>query len=157
MTADELNERTENESEPRIRPHYSIKWTRIPTVFGHSLLVATLAYPLNDANELTRHPARVLSKVYAECVEDTLSRFVFWLTADLNIERSDFDKETRDAIRTELSKTVKPLTARQIVQMNAHVNSLPDYLRAFYLEDYFDSLAKRRAGSRSLVKGHRTR
>jgi hypothetical protein len=95
--------------------------------------------------------------VYAECVEDTLSRFVFWLTADLNIERSDLDKETRDAIRTELSKTVKPLTARQILQMNAHVNSLPDYLRAFYLEDYFDSLAKRRGGSRSLVKGHRTR
>ena len=87
--------------------------------------------------------------MYAECVEDTLSRFVFWLTADLNIERSDLDKETRDAIRTELSKTVKPLTARQIAQLNAHVNSLPDYLRAFYLEDYFDSLAKRRGGSGS--------
>jgi hypothetical protein len=36
------------------------------------------------------------------------------------------------------------------VQLNAHVNSLPDYLRAFYLEDYFDSLAKRRGGSGSL-------
>jgi hypothetical protein len=85
MTADELKEHTENESEARIRPHYSIKWTRIPTVFGYSLLVATLVYPCDDANELPRHPARVLSKVYAECVEDTLSRFVFWLTADLNI------------------------------------------------------------------------
>jgi hypothetical protein len=150
MTADELNERTENEPEARIRPNYSIKWTKIPTVFGHSLLVVTLVYPLDDANELTRHPAHVLSKVFAECVEDTLSRFVFWLTADLNIERSDLNKETRDAIRAELSKTVKPLTARQIVQMNARVNSLPDYLRAFYLEDYFESLAKRRGKSRSV-------
>jgi hypothetical protein len=60
------------------------------------------------------------------------------------------NKKTRDAIRTELSKTVKPLTALQIVQMNAHVNSLPDYLRAFYLEDYFNSLAKRRGEIRSL-------
>jgi hypothetical protein len=141
MTADELKERTKNESITRIRPNYSIKWTRIPTVFGHSLLVATLVYPLDDANKLTRHPVRLLSKVFAECVEDTLSRFVFWLTADLNIERSDLNKETRDAVRAELSKTVKPLTALQIVQMNAHVNSLPDYLRAFYLEDYFESLA----------------
>ena len=115
MTADELKERTENESEARIRPNYSIKWTRIPTVFGHSLLVATLVYPLDDANELTRHSVRVLSKVFAECVEDTLSRFVFWLTADLNIERSDLNKETRDAIRAELSKIVKPLTTLQIV------------------------------------------
>jgi hypothetical protein len=150
MTADELKKRTENESDARIRRNYSIKWTRIPTVFGHSLLVATLVYPLDGANELTRHPARVLSKVFAECVEDTLSRFVFWLTADLNIERSDLNKETRDAIRAELSKTVKPLTALQIVQMNAHLNSLPDYLRAFYLEDYFESLARRRDKSRFL-------
>lgn len=150
MTADELNERTENEPEARIRPNYSIKWTRIPTVFGHSLLVATLVYPLDDANELTHHPVRVLSKVFAEYVEDTLSRFVFWLTADLNIERSDLNKETRDAIRAELSKIVKPLTTLQIVQMNAQVNSLPDYLRAFYLEDYFESLAKRRGKSRSV-------
>jgi hypothetical protein len=150
MTADELKKRTENESDARIRRNYSIKWTRIPTVFGHSLLVATLGYPLDGANELTRHPARVLSKVFAECVEDTLSRFVFWLTADLNIERSDLNKETRDAIRAELSKTVKPLTALQIVQMNAHLNSLPDYLRAFYLEDYFESLARRRDKSRFL-------
>jgi len=150
MTADELKERAENESEERIRPHYSIKWTKIPTVFGHSLLVATLVYPLDDATELTRHPARVLGKVFAECVDDTLSRFVFWLTADLNVERSDLDKETRDAIRAKLSKTVKPLTTLQIVQMNAHVNSLPDYLRAFYLEDYFESLAKKRGESRSL-------
>ena len=150
MTADELNERTENEPEARIRPNYSIKWTKIPTVFGHSLLVVTLVYPLDEANELMRHPARMLSKVFAECVEDTLSRFVFWLTADLNIERSDLNKEIRDAIRAELSNTVKPLTARQIVQMNARVNSLPDYLRAFYLEDYFESLAKRRGKSRSV-------
>jgi hypothetical protein len=148
MTADELKERIENESEAR--PNYFIKWTRIPTVFGHSLLVATLVYPLDDANEIKRHPERMLSKVFAECVEDMLSRFVFWLSADLNIESTDLDKETRDAIRAELSKTVKPLTTLQIVQMNAHVNSLPDYLRAFYLEDYFDSLAKRRGKSRSL-------
>ena len=88
--------------------------------------------------------------MFAENVGDTLSRFVFWLTADLNIERSDLNKETRDAIRAELSKTVKPLTALQIAQMNARVNSLPDYLRAFYLEDYFESLAKKRGKSRSL-------
>jgi len=150
MTADELKELTDNESDARIRPNYSIKWTKIPTVFGHSLLVATLVYPHEEANELTRDPERELGKVFAECVNDTLSRFVFWLTADLNIERSNLNKETRDAIRAELSKTVKPLTALQIVQMNAHVNSLPDYLRAFYLEDYFESLAKRRGKSRSL-------
>ena len=149
MTADELKERTENESEARIRLNYSIKWTRIPTVFGHSLLVATLVYPFDDANELTRRPARVLSKVFAECVEDTLNRFVFWLTADLNIERYVLNKETRDAIRAELSKTVKPLNTLQIVQMNAYLNSLPDYLRAFYLEHYFESLATNRDDSLS--------
>jgi len=30
------------------------------------------------------------------------------------------------------------------------VNSFPDYLRAFYLEDYFESLARRRGKSRYL-------
>lgn len=150
MTADELKEPTENEPEARIRPSYSIKWTRIPTVFGHSLLVATLVYSYEDANSLTHRSSLLLGKVYTECVEDILSLFVFWLTADLNIERSDLNKETRDAIRAELSKTVKPLTALQIVQMNAYLNSLPDYLRAFYLEDYFESLAKRRDKSGSL-------
>jgi hypothetical protein len=144
MTADELNERTKNESEARIRPKYSVKWMKIPTVFGHSLLVATLVYHFDEVNDLTRHPVRVLSKVFAECVEDTLSRFVFWLAADLNIERFNLDKETRDAIHAELSKTVKPLTALQIVQMNAHLNSLPDYLRTFYLEDYFESFKEAR-------------
>ena len=143
MTAEELKERIENQSEARIQPNYSIKWSRRPLVFGHCMLVATLIYPYDEATGVPHHPARVLSKVFAECVEDTLSRFVFWLTADLNIERSDLNKETRDAIRAELSKTVKPLTARQIVQMNAYLNSLPDYLRAYYLEDYFESLANK--------------
>jgi hypothetical protein len=150
MTAEKSKKRTENDSEARIRPNYSIRWTKIPTVFGHSLLVATLVYPSDEADTLTHHPPFVLSKVFAENVDDTLSRFVFWLTADLNIERSDLNKETRDVIRAELSKTVKPLTALQIAQMNARVNSLPDYLRAFYLEDYFESLAKKRGKSRSL-------
>ncbi len=150
MTADELKKSTENDSEARIRPYEAIRWTRIPTVFGHSLLVATLVYPSDEADTLTHHSPLVLSKVFAECVEDTLSRFVFWLTADLNIERSDLNKETRERIRAELSKTVKPLTALQIIQMNSRVNSLPDYLRTFYLEDYFESLAKKRGKSRSL-------
>ncbi len=141
MTADELEKRTESDSEARIRVNYSVRWTRIPTDFGHSLLVATLVYPYDEANTLTHRPPLVLSKVFAENVGDTLSRFVFWLTADLNIEQSDLNKETREVIRAELSKTVKPLTALQIAQMNARVNSLPDYLRAFYLEDYFESLA----------------
>jgi hypothetical protein len=149
MTADELKDRTENESEARARPNFAIEWESIPTAFGHSLLVATLVCPFDEANTLAHHPSLVLSKVFAECVEDILCRFVFWLTADLNIESSDFNKETRDAIRVELSKTVKPLTALQIAQMNARVNSLPDYLRAFYLEDYFESLAKKRGKSRS--------
>jgi hypothetical protein len=150
MTAEKSKKRTENDSEARIRPNYSIRWTKIPTVFGHSLLVVTLVYPSDEADTLTHHPPFVLSKVFAENVDETLSRFVFWLTADLNIERSDLNKETRDVIRAELSKTVKPLTALQIAQMNARVNSLPDYLRAFYLEDYFESLAKKRGKSRSL-------
>jgi hypothetical protein len=150
MTAEKSKKRTENDSEARIRPNYSIRWTKIPTVFGHSLLVVTLIYPSDEADTLTHHPPFVLSKVFAENVDDTLSRFVFWLTADLNIERSDLNKETRDVIRAELSKTVKPLTALQIAQMNARVNLLPVYLRAFYLEDYFESLAKKRGKSRSL-------
>jgi hypothetical protein len=150
MTTDELNERIENQPEARIRPNYSIKWSRRPTVFGHIVLVATLIYSYNDTTELTHHPPRVLSNVFAECTEDVLSRFVFWLTADLNIDRSDLNKETREAVRAELSKTVKPLTARQIVQMNAYLNSLPDYLRAFYLEEYFESLANKRGESLSV-------
>ena len=150
MTTEELKRRTENDSEARIRPNYSIKWTRIPTVFGHNLLVATLVYHSDEPHTLTHHPPLVLSKVFAENVDDTLSRFVFWLTADLNIERSNLNKEAREVIRAELSKIVKPLTALQIAQMNARVNSLPDYLRAFYLEDYFESLAKKRGKSRSL-------
>jgi hypothetical protein len=150
MTTDELNERIENQPEARIRPNYSIKWSRWPTVFGHIVLVATLIYCYDDATELTHHPTRVLSNVFAECTEDVLSRFVFWLTADLNIDRSDLNKETREVVRVELSKTVKPLTARQIVQMNAYLNSLPDYLRAFYLEEYFESLANKRGESLSV-------
>ena len=149
MTADELTESTENESDARIRPNYSVEWIRNPTALGHCLLVATLVYPLDEANDLTHNPPLVLSKVFAECVEDTLNRFVFWLTADLNIERYVLNKETRDAIRAELSKTIKPLTTLQIVQMNAYLNSLPDYLRAFYLEHYFESLATNRDDSLS--------
>ncbi|MGZ4852644.1 MAG: hypothetical protein ACXV3D_05590 [Halobacteriota archaeon] len=112
--------------------------------------MATLAYSVSGPKALTHQASLVLGKVIAECIEDTLSRFVFWLTADLNIERSDTDVETREAIRAELSKTVKPLTELQIAQMNVRVNSLPDYLRSFYLEDYFDSLAKKSSKSRSL-------
>ena len=144
MTADELKKRTENKSGARIRPNCSVEWTRIPTEFGPCLLVATLVYPFEEAKGLTRDPERELGKVFAECVNDTLSRFVFLLTADLNIERSDLNKETRDLIRAELAKTVKPLTALQIAQMSARVNSFPDYLRAFYLEDYFESLGTNR-------------
>jgi hypothetical protein len=150
MTDDELKERTENESDARTQHGYMIEWTRIPTVFGHCLLVATLVYPFDEANGLTHPTPLVLSKVFAECVEDPLSRFIFWLTADFNIGLSEMSIEKREAIRAELSKTVKPLTALQIVQINAHVNSLPDYLRAFYLEDYFESLGKKRGESRSL-------
>ena len=151
MTADESNKRAENESIARTQNNYAIEWKRIPTAFGECLLVASLVYSYEDANSLTHRSSLLLGKVFAECVEDTLSRFIFWLTADFNISLSDMNPEKRKAIRAELSKTVKPLTALQIAQMNAHVNSLPDYLRAFYLEDYFESLAKHVEG-RSLQR-----
>jgi hypothetical protein len=52
------------------------------------------------------------------------------------------DIKTRRAIRAELAKTIKPPTELQITEMNKRMNSLPDYLRTFYLEDYFDSVTK---------------
>jgi hypothetical protein len=149
MTADEFNKYAENEFAVRTRNDYAIEWKRVPTAFDRCLLVATLAYSYGDADSLTHHSSLVLGKIFAECIEDTLSRFIFWLNADFNIGLSHIDVETREAIRAELTKTVKPLTALQIAQMNAHVNSMPDYLRVFYLEDYFESLAKN-VESRSL-------
>jgi hypothetical protein len=142
MTADELNKRAENASVVQTRNGYAIEWKRVPTAFGRCLLVATLAYSYKDTDSLTHRSSLVLGKIFAECVEDTLSRFIFWLNADFNIGLSHIDVETLEAIRAELTKTVKPLTALQIAQMNAYVNSMPDYLRVFYLEDYFESLAK---------------
>ena len=123
-------------------PDYVIEWKKIATVFSHDLLVATLVYPYADASGRTRKAALVLGKIIEECLEDPFSRFVFWLTADLNIESASLDAKIRHAIRTELAKTIMPPTDLQIKEMNMRMNSLPDYLRIFYLEDYFDSLMK---------------
>ena len=130
-------------------PHdYIIEWKKIATVFSHDLLVATLVYSYADAGGQTRKATVILGKVSEECLEDAFSRFVFWLTADSNIENIRLGAETRRAIRTELAKTVTPPTALQVKDMNRHMNSLPDYLRVFYLEDYFDSMMKRKRRGR---------
>jgi len=123
-------------------PDYVIEWKKIATVFSHDLLVATLAYPCTDARGRTRKAALVLGKIFEERLEDPFSRFVFWLTADLNIESARLDAKIRYAVRAELAKTITPPTNLQIKEMNMRMNSLPDYLRIFYLEDYFDSLMK---------------
>ena len=123
-------------------PDYVIEWKKIATVFSHDLLVATLVYPCTDARGRTRKAALVLGKIFEEHSEDPFSRFVFWLTADLNIESARLDAKIRHAIRAELAKTITPPTDLQIKEMNMRMNSLPDYLRIFYLEDYFDSLMK---------------
>jgi hypothetical protein len=123
-------------------PDYVIEWKKIATVFSHDLLVATLVYSYADAGGRTRTATLVLGKVIRECVEDPFSRFVFWLTADLNIESTRLGAETRHAIRAKLAETIKPPTELQVKDMNVRINSLPDYLRAFYLEDYFDSVTK---------------
>jgi hypothetical protein len=52
--------------------------------------------------------------------------------------------KTRRAIRAELAKTITPPTELEVKNMNMRMNSLPDYLRVFYLEDYFESMIKNR-------------
>jgi len=121
---------------------YIIEWKKIATVFSHDLLVVTLAYSYADAGGQTRKATLVLGKVIEECVDDPFSRFVFWLTADVNIESTRLGVEARHAIRAELAKTVTPPTELQVKDMNRRMNSLPDYLRVFYLEDYFDSMIR---------------
>ncbi len=128
-------------------PDYVIEWKKIATIFNHNLLVATLVYAYSDAGGRTRKATLVLAKIIEECVEDPFSRFVFWLTADLNIESTRLGAETRYAIRAELAKTITPPAELQIQDMNMRMNSLPDYLRVFYLEDYFESMTKNKKES----------
>ena len=120
-----------------------VEWKNIVTEFGHDLLVATLKYSYTDSRGRSRKATLVLGKLIGECVDDPFSRFVFWLAADLKIQRIPTDDKTRRAIRAELAQTVKPVTERQVKEMNVRVNALPDYLRAFYLEDYFDSFNRK--------------
>jgi hypothetical protein len=123
-------------------PDFVIEWKKIATVFNHNLLVATLVYAYSDAGGRPRKATLVLAKILEECVEDPFSRFVFWLTADVNIESIRLGEEIRHAIRAQLAKTIKPPTELQVKDMNMRVNSLPDYLRVFYLEEYFESMIK---------------
>jgi hypothetical protein len=125
-----------------VRPTYVLDWKTITTPFGHRLLVATVEYRQGNAKGRARKATAVLGKIIEECLDDPFSRFVFWLTADSNIDKIRVGVETRRAIRAELARTVKLLTELQITQMNVRINSLPDYLRAFFLEDYFDSLVR---------------
>lgn len=122
---------------------FEIKWKKTATVFTYSLLTATLKYPYSDEGARNYEATVVLGKIIENCIEDPFSRFVFWLTADLNIESTRLDTKMRHAIRAELAKTIKPLTELQITEMNKRMNLLPDYLRVFYLEDYFDSVTKK--------------
>ena len=126
----------------RIPLDFDIKWKKTATVFTHSLLTATLTYSHDGEGARTHEAPVVLGKIIDKCIEDPFSRFVFWLTADLNIEGTRLDVKTRSAIRAELAKTIKPPTEVQITEMNKRMNLLPDYLRVFYLEDYFDSITK---------------
>jgi hypothetical protein len=143
MTTDNTRAPLSNTGSRRgVAADFVIKWEKIPTVFSHHVLVATVAYPYADAGGRTRKATLVLGKVIEECVEDPFGRFVFWLTADFNIESTRLGAKTRQAIRAELAKTVKPPTELQVKDMNMRMNSLPDYLRVFYLEDYFDSMIK---------------
>lgn len=123
-------------------PNFVIEWKKIATVFNHNLLVATLVYAYSDAGGRTRKANLVLAKIIEECIEDPFSRFVFWLTADVNIESIRLGEEIRHAIRAQLAKAIKPPTELQVKDMNMRMNSLPDYLRVFYLEDYFESMIK---------------
>ncbi|MGD0172542.1 MAG: hypothetical protein ABSB81_10555 [Halobacteriota archaeon] len=150
MTPDEVGAQlSENSSGMRrgAPPDYVIEWKKIATVFNHNLLVATLVYAYSDAGGRTRKATLVLAKIIEECVEDPFSRFVFWLTADLNIESTRLGAETRHAIRAELAKTITPPTESQVQDMNMRMNSLPDYVRVFYLEDYFESMIKNKKES----------
>ena len=121
---------------------YMIEWKKIATFFGYELLVASLVCSSVDAAGRTRTTTRVLGKVIEEYVKDPFSRFVFWLSTDVNIENARLDAETRYTIRREVARTVAPLTELEVREMNERMNSLPDYLRVFYLEDYFDGLTK---------------
>jgi hypothetical protein len=125
-----------------IRTRYVVDWQTITAAFGHRLLVATVKYRQASAKGRARKATSVLGKIIEECLDDPFSRFVFWLTADSNIEKIRVDVETRRAIRAELARTVRRPTELEIRQMNVRLNSLPDYLRAFFLEDYFDSLVR---------------
>jgi len=143
MTTDKAKaELSDISSKRRIAADYVIKWEKIATVFSHYLLIATVTYPYVDTGGQSRKATLVLAKIIEECIEDPFSRFVFWLTADLNIESIRLGEEMRHAIRAQLAKTVKPPTKLQVKDMNMHINSLPDYLRVFYLEDYFESMIK---------------
>ena len=123
-------------------PTYVVDWKTNTTAFGHRVLVATLEYRPVNAKGRARKATAVLAKITEECLDDPFSRFVFWLTADSTIDKIRVDVETRHAIRAELARIVKLLTELQIRQMNARINLLPEYLRAFFLEDYFDSLVR---------------
>jgi len=113
-----------------------------PPRFSPTPCLATLKYSHADAGARTYEATVVLGKIIENCIEDPFNRFVFWLTADLNIESTRLDIKTRRAIRAELAKTIEPPTELQITDMNKRMNLLPDYLRVFYLEDYFDSVTK---------------
>jgi hypothetical protein len=143
MTSDEAGAHL---SKTGLRPgfplDFEIKWKKTATVFTHHVLTATLKYSHADGGAPTYKATVVLGKIIENCIEDPFSRFVFWLTADLNIEKTRLDIKARRAIRAELAKTIKPPTELQITEMNKRMNSLPDYLRVFYLEDYFDSVTK---------------
>ena len=140
---------TSTGSKRRVAADLVIKWERIPTVFNHHVLIVTVTYPCADAGGPTGTATLVLGKVIEECVEDPFNRFVFWLTADFNIESTRLSASKRHTIRAELAKTIKPPTQLQVKDMNMRMNSLPDYLRVFYLEDYFDSMIKNKK-----KKGH---
>jgi hypothetical protein len=130
------------DSTRRIHPTYVIDWKKIAAPAGDRLLMATAAYCHVDKGGNAREATAVLGKIIEECLDDPFSRFVFWLTADSNIDKICVDVETRRAIRAELARTVRLPTELEIRQMNVRINSLPDYLRAFFLEDYFDSLVR---------------
>jgi hypothetical protein len=151
MTPNEIDAQL-SEVGPRLgnkaKPDYVIEWKKIATFFNHTLLVASLVCSGVDAAGRTRKTTRVLGKVIKECVKDPFSRFVFWLSADLNIENARLDAETHYTIRRDLAKTVAPPTELEVKEMNVRMNSLPDYLRVFYLEDYFDVLTKNKKKGR---------
>ncbi|MGA3199485.1 MAG: hypothetical protein ABSD89_08785 [Halobacteriota archaeon] len=144
MTPDEVGAQLSEKGQvgKAASPDYVIEWKKIATFFSRDLLVATLAYPYVDATGRSRKATVVLGKIIEECIEDPFSRFVFWLTADLNIESARLSAKERHAIRAELAKTITPPTELQVKDMNMRMNSLPDYLRVFYLEDYFDSMIR---------------